>query len=121
MRYTEPASFDAKTQESAMATPQVFVSHSHHDNDYCREFVAALRERGYQVWYDEHSLGWGALRATIEKEMPECQHFIAIFSPDAVASDWVNAEIDAALDLLKDGVLHTITFVMARECVVPLL
>lgn len=104
-----------------MATPRVFVSHSHHDNDYCREFVAALRERGYQVWYDEHNLGWGALRPTIEKEMPQCQHFIAIFSPDAVASDWVNAEIDAALDLLKDGVLQTITFVVARECVVPLL
>ena len=104
-----------------MATSRVFVSHSHHDNDYCREFVRALREQGYQVWYDEHNLGWGALRATIEKEMPQCQHFIAIFSPDAVASDWVNAEIDAALDLLKEGVLETITFVVARECVVPLL
>ena len=104
-----------------MATSRVFVSHSHHDNDYCREFVRALREQGHQVWYDEHNLGWGALRATIEKEMPQCQHFIAIFSPDAVASDWVNAEIDAALDLLKEGVLETITFVVARECVVPLL
>ncbi len=104
-----------------MPNSRVFVSHSHHDNDYCREFVAALRERGYQVWYDEHNLGWGALRATIEKEMPQCQHFIAIFSPDAVASDWVNAEIDAALDLLKEGVMQTVTFVVARECVVPLL
>lgn len=104
-----------------MAISRVFVSHSHHDNKYCREFVTVLRGRGYQVWYDEHNLGWGALRATIEKEMPQCQHFIAIFSPDAVASDWVNAEIDAALDLLKEGVLQTITFVVARECVVPLL
>lgn len=104
-----------------MASSRVFVSHSHQDNDYCREFVAELRGLGHQVWYDEHNLGWGALRPTIEKEMPQCQHFIAIFSPGAVASDWVNAEIDAALDLLKEGVLRTITFVVARECVVPLL
>jgi formylglycine-generating enzyme required for sulfatase activity len=104
-----------------MASSRVFVSHSHQDNIYSREFVGALRRHGYQVWYDEHNLSWGALRPTIEKEMPLCQHFIAIFSPNAVTSDWVNAEIDAALSLLKEGVLHTITFVVARECDVPLL
>src|SRR6185437_16550112 len=116
-----PASHPVNLLEKNMASSRVFVSHSHQDNDYCREFVAELRGLGYQVWYDEHNLGWGALRATIEKEMPQCQHFIAIFSPDSVASDWVNAEIDAALDLLKDGILQTITFVVARECAVPLL
>lgn len=107
-----------------MPTPRVFVSHNHNDNDYCREFVKSLREllgSNDAVWYDEHNLGWGALRSTIEKIMPLCQHFIAIFSPDAVASDWVNAEIDAALDLHKSGTIKTIMFVVARPCDVPLL
>lgn len=105
----------------APSASRVFVSHSHQDNAYCREFVAGLRARGYAVWYDEHNLGWGALRPTIEKELPRCAHFIAILSPAAVASEWVNTEIDAALDLLGKRLLHTFTFVVATSCEVPLL
>jgi formylglycine-generating enzyme required for sulfatase activity len=101
--------------------PRIFVSHAHTDNAYCREYVAGLRAHGCYVWYDEHNLGWGALRPTIEREMPACQHFVAILTPASVASDWVNSEIDAALDLLKDGTLHTLTFVVAERCTVPLL
>lgn len=104
-----------------MTAPRIFVSHSHKDNDYCREFVAKLRNEGNQVWYDEHDFGAGVVRATIQKELSLCQHFIAIFSPDSVVSDWVNAEIDAAIELHKRGRIQTILFVMARECDVPLL
>lgn len=107
------------TSEPTM--PRIFVSHSHQDNDYCREFVAGLREHGYQVWYDEHNLDWGPLRLTIEKELFQCQHFIAVLSPAAVASDWVNTEIDAALDLHKRHIVETFALVMAAACEVPLL
>lgn len=105
----------------APSASRVFVSHSHQDNAYCREFVAGLRVHGYAVCYDEHNLGWGALRPTIEQELPKCAHFVAILSPAAVASEWVNTEIDAALDLLGKRVLHTFTFVVAAACEVPLL
>ncbi len=104
-----------------MAIPRIFVSHNHQDTPFCREYVNELRGRGFQVWYDEHNLGWGALRATIEREMPQCQHFVAILSPTAVASEWVNTEIDAALELLQEGTLQTFTFVIAERCTVPLL
>ena len=33
---------------------------SHHDNAWCREFVAALQLAGWDVWYDEKGLGGGA-------------------------------------------------------------
>lgn len=100
---------------------RMFVSHSHQDNVYCRNYVAGLRSRGCDVWYDEHNLGWGALRATIEREMPKREHFVAILSTAAAGSDWVNSEIDAAIELLKDGTLKTLTFVVAEQCSVPLL
>ncbi|MGH2514947.1 MAG: SUMF1/EgtB/PvdO family nonheme iron enzyme [Ktedonobacterales bacterium] len=109
------------TTPSPSAPPRIFISHSHQNNAYCRELANGLRARGFAVWYDEHNLGWGALRQTIEREMPLCQHFVAIFSPAAVASEWVNAEIDAALELLREGTLHTLTFVVAEPCAVPLL
>src|SRR5258708_14775961 len=107
-----------------MAAMRVFVSHSHVDNDFCRAFVASLRRELYDrnaVWYDEHNLGWGALRQVIERELRACQHFIAILSPAAVTSEWVNAEIDAALAMLNAGVVITFQIVTAVPCEVPLL
>ncbi len=104
-----------------IAAPHVFVSHSHADNAYCREFVNTLRAVGCDVWYDEDNLGWGALRQVIERELNVREHFIAILSPAAVASDWVQAEIDAAVSLLHKGPLHTFQLVTAAPCEVPLL
>jgi Sulfatase-modifying factor enzyme 1/TIR domain len=103
-----------------MTTPQVFVSHNHNDNDYCRAFVEALRQAlgdaRDAVWYDEHNLGWGALQQVIDQELLKRQHFIAILSPNAVASDWVKTEIYAALDLLRKGKMRTFQLVMAISC-----
>ncbi len=57
----------------------------------------------------------------IERELRACQHFIAILSPAAVTSEWVNAEIDAALAMLNAGVVITFQIVTAVPCEVPLL
>jgi len=103
------------------AVPRIFVSHSHQDNAFCREFVVGLRKVGLEVWYDEHNLGWGELRQVIERELADSQHFIAILSPAAVASQWVNREIDAALALLGEKQLTTFLLVTAAPCTVPLL
>ncbi|HST87400.1 MAG TPA: TIR domain-containing protein [Ktedonobacterales bacterium] len=99
--------------------PRVFVSHSHADNDYCRAFVNGLRTLGLDVWYDEHNLGWGQLRQTIDRELQRCRHFVAILSPAAVASDWVNMEIDAALALLRKQRLDSFLLIVARVCDIP--
>ena len=109
-----------KAGEKAVAIQQVFVSHSHTDNDYCREFVAALRQGlgddHDAVWYDEHNLGWGKLQQEIDRELLKRQHFIAILSPAAVASEWVKTEIYAAQDLLRKGKMRTFQLVIAVPC-----
>ncbi|MEO7001162.1 MAG: toll/interleukin-1 receptor domain-containing protein, partial [Ktedonobacterales bacterium] len=104
--------------------PRVFVSHSHADNDYAREFVAALRkglndadDSRKLVWYDEHNLGWGVLHQEIDKQLTQRQHFIAIVSPDAVTSAWVDREIYAALYLLDvKKTMQTFQLVTAAKC-----
>src|SRR5262249_52805841 len=98
-----------------------FVSHSHDDADFCSAFASELRTQGFDVWYDEHNLGAGSIRSEIEAVLTSCEHFVVILSPAAVASDWVNAEIDAALHLLRDRRLHTFVPVVARPCTIPLL
>jgi TIR domain len=108
------------TMMKPLNTPRVFVSHSHEDNDYCRALVLGLRQSGLAVWYDEHNLGWGQLRQTIDRELQDCQHFVAILSPAAVASDWVNMEIDAALAQWRRKHLQMFLLVVAHPCNIPL-
>ena len=42
-------------------------------------------------------------------------------SPAAVKSDWVNDEIDAAIELRRRGSMQTLQFVIALPCEMPLL
>ena len=52
-----------------MATLEIFVSHSHEDDAFCRLLVDALRHAGADVWYDEHNLVSGQLLDVIEHEL----------------------------------------------------
>lgn len=104
-----------------MTTGRVFVSHHHGDVAFCRPFVEGLRAHGLDVWYDETNLLAGALRERIEAVLQTCEHFVVVLSPGAVASKWVNAEIDAALELERTGKLRTFLPVIGVACEVPLL
>ncbi len=102
-----------------MPPPRVFVSHSHQENAWCRQFVSKLRQLGYDVWYDEHNLGSGALRDTIDRELLARQHFIVIFSPAALQSHWVKDEMEGAIKLFHQGKMQTFLPVVAARCDVP--
>ena len=39
---------------------RLFLSHSTRDNAWCRVLLAALKDAGYDVWYDEQGLTGGA-------------------------------------------------------------
>jgi tetratricopeptide (TPR) repeat protein len=82
-----------------MATPRVFVSHSHEDDAFCRALVYALRQTGADVWYDEHNLGSGQLMAVIQRELGTRPIFIVILSKAAFASRWVKRETTWAFEL----------------------
>lgn len=83
-----------------MAQMQVFVSHSHEDDAYCRAVVAGLRGAGADVWYDEHNLGSGQLMEVIQRELGNRPVVILILSKAAFASRWVRREIGWAYELL---------------------
>ena len=100
---------------------RVFVSHSHQDNDFCRTFVHTLQEMGVDTWYDEFSLGVGAIRQVVEQEMLGCDYFVVILSPSSLVGQWVNREIDAALTLLSTGKMKAFLPVLAEACEVPVL
>lgn len=87
----------------AMGVPQqrIFLSHSSKDHDFCVRLVDDLRRilgDDDAVWYDARGglHGGDAWWHKIEQELNTRTTFIVVLSPDAVASAWVNDEIDIA-------------------------
>ena len=99
----------------------IFVSHTHEDNAWCRDFVAGLRKAGADVWYDEHDMGYGGLYGEINRQLLARPIFIVILSPRSVASKWVEREINAAISMQDEDPQSERIFlpVVAEKCVIP--
>jgi formylglycine-generating enzyme required for sulfatase activity len=83
-----------------MPATRLFVSHSSQDNDWCRPFVAALTsaDPSLDVWYDEHGLSGGsAWVQTLQQELQSRDVIVLVLTPDALASQWVQEEMQLAL------------------------
>ncbi len=108
-------------QEAVFQPPRIFTAHSHEDNDFGAKLVQDLRRvlgEDTSVWYDTA----GGLRGgdswwrKIVEELTSRNFFIVILSPDAMASKWVDAEIDLAWrqNSSEDG--RRIIPVLYRQC-----
>jgi tetratricopeptide (TPR) repeat protein len=105
-----------------MATnSRIFLSHSHEDNTWCRQFVEGLRQIGADIWYDEHNLGYGVLQDTIDRQLRDRATFIVILTPASTGSPWVRLEMDAAMRLQHKEPERIILPVIAETCEMPLL
>jgi len=93
-----PASVDAGTPPSdGAAAPDAFVSYSRADEAFVRRLEAALRERGKDVWVDWHDIPATAdWRAKIYAGIDASRAFVAVLSPDLVASAICREELEHA-------------------------
>src|SRR5437588_9105012 len=83
------------------ASPRIFISHSHQDNDFGVKLAQDLRVAigdETAVWYDSTGglRGGDAWWRKIMQEIKTSHVFLVVLSPDAVNSLWVNSEIDLA-------------------------
>lgn len=111
--YQPGARRDARDGRSPAAL-RIFVSHSHEDNTFCRELVAALRAAGADVWYDEHDQEPGQLTARIQRELRAAVVFVPVLSPASLTSSWVKVECDWAHTLWRRDRARMILPVTAR-------
>ncbi len=65
---------------------QVFVSHSHQDEAFCRAIAKGLRDAGADVWHAKHHGQTGRLDATGEREIRRRPVFVVLLSPGALRS-----------------------------------
>ena len=88
------------SRRSALA--DVFVSYSRRDSGFVGRLVAALEERGKDVWVDiegirDAEVFPAALRTAVEQS----DGFLFVITPESIASRFCEQEVEHALDLNK--------------------
>lgn len=78
--------------------PTVFLSYARGDRARVAPLVAALREAGVDVWWDDHIEGGQAFAAAIEAALARAEAVIVIWSAASVGSDWVRDEAGRGRD-----------------------
>ncbi len=76
---------------------QVFISYSHADVEHARALKDALKEHGYNVWWDEDLVADEAYRIKIGEVIEASASVIVIWSETAVQSHWVREEAHSGI------------------------
>src|SRR5215208_7744346 len=79
--------------------PDIFVSYARSDEPQAQRVADALRKRGYRVWRDDELPAHRPYADVIEERLKSAEAVVVLWSAEAVKSQWVRAEADAARQL----------------------
>jgi len=77
----------------------VFVSYARPDEPQAKRVADTLRDDGYCVWRDDELPAHRAYADVIQERLGSASAVVVLWSADAVKSQWVRAEADAARTL----------------------
>jgi hypothetical protein len=87
----------------------VFISYAHEDKEeFVHGLAEALKNRGYEVWYDSFSLKLGdSLRESIDRGLIESRFGVVVLSQNFFAKHWTNRELNglAAIEVAGEKVI----------------
>ncbi|HQU44330.1 MAG TPA: toll/interleukin-1 receptor domain-containing protein [Pirellulales bacterium] len=84
---------------------KIFISHSGEDRQWVRDFAAALRSQGSEVWLDEWQLSPGEpIQERLEKGLRESDIVAFIVTPENVHRGNFLFELGAAIGMGKRAV-----------------
>jgi predicted nucleotide-binding protein len=85
-----------------MSRPNVFISYSHEDSEWVRQFAKALKDLDVAVWFDEWQIKAGdPLRDAIEKGLRDSDAIVAVLSATNILRPNVFFELGVALGMGK--------------------
>lgn len=96
--------------------PRIFVSHSHKDDVFTAQLVSDLRRAGADVWVDVTDVTHDDFVKRINAGLKGREWLILVMSPDALQSNWVQLEVNAAIGLVMQKRMQSIIPVVARHC-----
>jgi TolB-like protein/Tfp pilus assembly protein PilF len=79
----------------AAAEPKLFLSYSHADEAWAIRIVEALKQAGFDVWWDHLIHGGASFRPTIEAALESADCVVVLWSANSVESDWVRDEAES--------------------------
>ena len=77
----------------------IFISYARPNEPLARKAAEALRTAGYAVWRDDELPAHRAYSDVIEERIKSAKAVLVLWSNEAVKSQWVRAEADAAREL----------------------
>src|SRR6478736_4305346 len=77
----------------------IFISYARPNEPLAKQAAQALRSAGYAVWRDDELPAHRAYSDVIEERIKSAKAVLVLWSNDAVRSQWVRAEADAAREL----------------------
>lgn len=95
---------------------RVFVSHSHADNEFTERLVSDLSRHGAQVWVDREDIPEGSLMERINEGLSNAEWLVLVQTPAALRSNFVRAEVNAALTRVMTGLMQGVLPIIAAPC-----
>jgi len=76
-----------------------FISYSSKNQDFAKRLHADLQAKGVRCWFDTEHLKIGAkIRPSINEAIRGHDKLMLVLTRDSLASDWVEGEVEAALE-----------------------
>jgi len=101
---------------SRTALNEVFISYARQTEAQARRIAEMLRSFGLSVWWDDDLPAHRSYGDVIEERLSAAKAVVVLWSADAVKSQWVRAEADAArnagtlVQISLDGVMPPMPF-----------
>lgn len=104
------------------ALPTLFLSHTSIDKPFVEKLVADLKPLGVDSWVDKYEIKVGeSIFWKVEEGLDDSEFFGIVLSPEALKSDWVQAEISAAWGKKMLSGNSSILPILYRPCRLPAL
>jgi len=99
---------------------KVFISHSSIDKPFVRKLKRDLNLNYVNTWVDEDEMFPGdSLIQKLKVGLADSTHFIIVLSPKSVESEWVEMELDNALEQVEESTIEKIIPILYRKCNIP--
>ncbi|NEQ52316.1 MAG: TIR domain-containing protein, partial [Leptolyngbya sp. SIO3F4] len=93
---------EASKNQTAVVSPDVFISYSRADSDFARKLNNALQRQRKRTWFDQESIASGAdFKQEIYKGIESSNFFLFVLSPRSVTSPYCAYEVEYAAKLNK--------------------
>jgi hypothetical protein len=91
--------FKPRNGEDHPMPNHIFISHSSKDDNLVKQLRQSLELHGQLPWVDSRELtGGDDLQVRIEESIRTASYFLVVISMDALNSEWVERELEIALD-----------------------